>query len=152
MIISRIFKHASPMCFRKCYTCQLEVRVHAIRHCQNLYTTCTGTTCHDVRSWGVTLTWGQILTSTFQGQQRSASIYFDALRREEHDGFRIISLALLVQKLLAKKNIFVIWPLMTSGDPNIGLSEKLSEIVSKWFLMSFRTFFSRFSLRRLRAA
>ena len=37
---------------------------------------------------------------------------------------------------------------MTSGDLNIDVSEKLTEVVSKWFLTSFRTFFFRFSLRR----
>ena len=41
--------------------------------------------------------------------------------------------------------------MMTSGDLNIGLSEKLTEIVSKW-LTSLRTLFSRFSLPRLGAA
>ena len=40
---------------------------------------------------------------------------------------------------------------MNSGDLNIDLSEKLTELVSKSFLTSFRTLFSNFSLQRLGA-
>ena len=68
----------------------------------------------------------------------------------EHDGVRIIALAFLVQKLLAK-NHFVIWPLMTSGDLNIDLSEKLTKNSFVMIFDELSNAFSRYSLRRLGA-
>ena len=78
---------------------------------------------------------------------RSSCIYFDASRRAEHDGIRIISLALLVQKLLAKKHLCHLtydlwWPQYW---PERNIDWNSFEII----FVELPNAFSCFSLRRL---
>ena len=81
---------------------------------------------------------------------RSAYIYFDASRREEHDGIRIISLAFLAQKLLAKKHFC---PLTIDDD--LWWPQYRPERKMDWngfeMIDELSNAFSRFSLPRLGA-
>ena len=81
---------------------------------------------------------------------RSTCIYLDASRREEHDGGRIISLAFLVQKLLAKNNLFH----LTFDDlwwPQYWPERKLDWNSLEMIFDELSNASSRFSLRRLEA-
>ena len=82
--------------------------------------------------------WGQILTLTFQGQ-----IIHGSTRLDETNTIGSQSLFyLLKQRRYRRNTIFVKFDLLTSGDFNFDLSLKMTEVVSAWFLPSFRTFCS----------
>ena len=55
----------------------------------------------------------------------------------------------LSSKVISEKTICVIWPLMTSGDLNVDLSEKLTKNSFEMIFNELSKAFSRFSLRRL---
>ena len=101
---------------------------------------------------GHDVTWSDLdLRSNFDlNFLMSTCIYFDASRREQHDGVRIISLAVLVQKLLAKNPLCY----LTFDDLSWHQYWPEQRIDRDSFEMIFEELsnaYSRFSLRRLGA-
>ena len=71
---------------------------------------------------------------------RSNYTCFDAPWRDKHDRNTIVILSFKT-KTLSSKTILVKFDLLTSGDLNFDLSLKMTEVVSEWFLPSFRSRF-----------
>ena len=84
------------------------------------------------------LTWGQLLTLTFQCQ-----IIHGSTRLDETNTIESQSLFyLLKQRRYRRQTILVKFDLLTSGDLNFDLSLKMTEVVSECFLPCFRMPFS----------
>ena len=89
----------------------------------------------------VTLPWLGLSSNVDLDLSRSNYTWFDAPWRHKYDRVTIVVLSFKTKTLLSKNHFGQIWPL-TSGDLNFDLSLKMTEVVSEWFLPSFRTPFS----------
>ena len=89
----------------------------------------------------VTLPWLDLRSNFDLDLSRSNYTCFDAPWRDKHDGIYIVALPLKV-KIISSKTRFENFEILTPGDLNFDLSQKMTEMISKWFLASFRTPFS----------